>query len=120
VPTGKRGKHPRGMPLGTGMFASSEHAWDQMASSSVNFGRKTRTVQDQSSKRISIKAPRTARVADAMFESTCEAYAPAASISRDESLAHLSDSVMSSVWLQEFMVSVVCMETNRLHTLLIV
>jgi hypothetical protein len=32
------------MPLVTRMFASSEHAWDPMASSSVNFCRKTRTV----------------------------------------------------------------------------
>jgi hypothetical protein len=32
------------MPLVTRVFASSEHAWDPMASSSVNFCRKTRTV----------------------------------------------------------------------------
>jgi hypothetical protein len=29
------------------MFTSSEHAWDPMASSSVNFSRKTRTVPDR-------------------------------------------------------------------------
>jgi hypothetical protein len=33
-----------GMPLVTRMFASSEHAWDPMASSSVNFCRRTRTM----------------------------------------------------------------------------
>jgi hypothetical protein len=32
------------MPLVTRVFASSEHAWDPMASSSVNFCQKTRTV----------------------------------------------------------------------------
>jgi hypothetical protein len=42
--TGKRSELPRGMPLVTRVFASSEHAWDPMASSSVNFCRKTRTV----------------------------------------------------------------------------
>jgi hypothetical protein len=44
VSTGKRSGHPRGMPLVTRMFVSSEHAWDPMASSSVNFCRKTCTV----------------------------------------------------------------------------
>jgi hypothetical protein len=44
VSTGKRVKLPRGMPMVTRMFASSEHAWDPMASSSVDFCRKTRTV----------------------------------------------------------------------------
>jgi hypothetical protein len=44
VQTGKRSELPRGMPLVTRVFASSEHAWDPMASSSVNFCRKTRTV----------------------------------------------------------------------------
>jgi hypothetical protein len=43
--TGKRCELPRGMPLVTRVFASSEHAWDPMASSSVNFCRKTRTVR---------------------------------------------------------------------------
>jgi hypothetical protein len=32
------------MPLVTRVFAASEHVWDPMASSSVNFCRKTRTV----------------------------------------------------------------------------
>ena len=40
VSTGKRSELPRGMPLVTRVFASSEHAWDPMASSSVNFCRK--------------------------------------------------------------------------------
>jgi hypothetical protein len=44
VPTGKKSGHPRGMPLVTHMLASSEQAWEPMASSSVNFCRKTRTV----------------------------------------------------------------------------
>jgi hypothetical protein len=44
VQTGKRSELPRGMPLVTRVFASSEHAWDPMASSSVNFCRKKRTV----------------------------------------------------------------------------
>jgi hypothetical protein len=44
VSTGKKSELPRGMPLVTRAFASSEHAWDPMASSSVNFCRKTRTV----------------------------------------------------------------------------
>jgi hypothetical protein len=44
VSTGKRSELPRGMPLVTRVFASSEHAWDPMASSSVNFCRKTGTV----------------------------------------------------------------------------
>jgi hypothetical protein len=44
VPTGKRSGHPTGMALVTCMFASSEHAWDPMASSSVDFCLKTRTV----------------------------------------------------------------------------
>jgi hypothetical protein len=35
------------MPLVTRVFASSEHAWDPMASSSVNFCRKTRTVHQR-------------------------------------------------------------------------
>ena len=46
VQTGKRSELPRGMPLVTRVFASSEHAWDPMASSSVNFCRKTRTAPD--------------------------------------------------------------------------
>jgi hypothetical protein len=37
------------MPLVTRVFASSEHAWDPMASSSVNFCRKKRTVPQRSS-----------------------------------------------------------------------
>jgi hypothetical protein len=41
---GKSSGLPRGMPLVTRVFASSEHAWDPMASSSVNSYRKTRTV----------------------------------------------------------------------------
>jgi hypothetical protein len=45
VSTGKKSELPRGMPMVTRVFASSEHAWDPMASSSVNFCRKTRTVQ---------------------------------------------------------------------------
>jgi hypothetical protein len=44
VSTGIRSELPRGMPLVTRVFASSEHAWDPMASSSVNFCQKTRTV----------------------------------------------------------------------------
>jgi hypothetical protein len=44
VQTGKRSELPRGMPLVTRMFASSELAWGPMASSSVNFCPKTRTV----------------------------------------------------------------------------
>jgi hypothetical protein len=44
VQTGKKSELPRGIPLVTRVFASSEHAWDPMASSSVNFCRKTRTV----------------------------------------------------------------------------
>jgi hypothetical protein len=47
VQTGKRSELPRGMPLLDHKHgrASSEHAWDPMASSSANFCRKTRTVQ---------------------------------------------------------------------------
>jgi hypothetical protein len=44
VQTGKRNELPRGMSLVTRVFASSEHAWDPMASSSVKFCQKTRTV----------------------------------------------------------------------------
>jgi hypothetical protein len=44
VQTGVRSELPRGMPLVTRVFASSEHALDPMASSSVNFCRKTHTV----------------------------------------------------------------------------
>jgi hypothetical protein len=40
VSTSKRSELPRGMPLATRMFASSEHAWDPMASSRVDFCRK--------------------------------------------------------------------------------
>jgi hypothetical protein len=36
---------PRGMPLVTRMFASSEHAWDPMVSSSVKFCRIKSTAQ---------------------------------------------------------------------------
>jgi hypothetical protein len=36
---------PRGMPLGTRMFASKEHVWDPMASSRANVCSKTRTVR---------------------------------------------------------------------------
>jgi hypothetical protein len=39
VQTGKRSELPRGMPLVTRVFASSEHAWDPKASSSVTFCR---------------------------------------------------------------------------------
>jgi hypothetical protein len=45
VSTGKRVKLQRGTPLVARMFASNEHAWDPMASSSVNLCRKTGTVQ---------------------------------------------------------------------------
>jgi hypothetical protein len=45
VQTGKRSELPRGMPLVTRLLASSELAWGPMASSSVNFCRKTRTVR---------------------------------------------------------------------------
>jgi hypothetical protein len=44
---------PRGMPLVTRMFASSEHAWDQMASSSAKFCLKTRTVPTAASQQNS-------------------------------------------------------------------
>jgi hypothetical protein len=40
---GKSSGLPRGMPLVTRMFASSEHAWDPMASSSARSCSKTRT-----------------------------------------------------------------------------
>jgi hypothetical protein len=53
VQTGKRSEPPRGMPLVTRMFASSEHAWDPMASSSVNSCRKTRTVPATRAKLVS-------------------------------------------------------------------
>jgi hypothetical protein len=41
---GKSSGRPRGMPLVTRIFASNEHAWDPMASSSANSCRKTNTV----------------------------------------------------------------------------
>jgi hypothetical protein len=31
VPTGKRSKHPRGLPLVARMFASSKQVWEPMA-----------------------------------------------------------------------------------------
>jgi hypothetical protein len=40
VPTGKRSEYPRGMPLVTRVLASSEQAWEPMASLSVKFFRK--------------------------------------------------------------------------------
>jgi hypothetical protein len=40
VCTGKRSGHPRGMPLVTHLFASSEQAWEPVASPSVNSCRK--------------------------------------------------------------------------------
>jgi hypothetical protein len=42
---GKSSELPMGMPLVTCGFASSEHVWDPMASSSAKFCLKTRTVQ---------------------------------------------------------------------------
>jgi hypothetical protein len=45
-PAGKRSEHPRGMLLNhTHAKVSSEQAWEPMASSGVNFCRKTRTVR---------------------------------------------------------------------------
>jgi hypothetical protein len=45
VPPGKRSEHPRCMLLVTRTLASSEQAWEPMASSRVNSCRKTRTLQ---------------------------------------------------------------------------
>jgi hypothetical protein len=44
VATVRGSKHPRGMLLVTHAFASSEHAWDPIASSSAKSRRKTSTV----------------------------------------------------------------------------
>jgi len=44
VVTVRGGGYPRGLPLVTRVLASSEQAWEPMASSIVNFCRKARTV----------------------------------------------------------------------------
>jgi hypothetical protein len=65
VQTGKRSELPRGMPLVTRGFASSEHAWDPMASSSVNFCRKTRTVPQRTLR--TVLSPRVGSALDLPF-----------------------------------------------------